>query len=251
MAKGGYLGVGGTARKIKKGYIGIGGTARKIKKGYLGVGGVARLIYNAFEMPVYTGACTKYGNESKGRIEITGSGTITLSEGVYDVMILDGGREGYYVAGTYDSTGRCMSVCNYCPVTNYDISSGRGGNMVSLYGRKLSGSYSVTVAASMGSSFFGSLSTSSGTPAYSGKGSGSNGSGGSGTTTKPFGGDSTEFSTPLSAGGSDASGTAGGHYGGGAYNSVGIANTGGGGGRPSAEGYKAGGSGKVIIRWGY
>ena len=42
MAKGGYIGVSGAARKIKKGYIGISNIARKIKKAYMGVGGVAR-----------------------------------------------------------------------------------------------------------------------------------------------------------------------------------------------------------------
>ena len=46
MAKGAYIGVDNTARKIKKGYIGVDNTARKIKKGYIGVGGAARLFYS-------------------------------------------------------------------------------------------------------------------------------------------------------------------------------------------------------------
>ena len=45
MAKGGYIGVNGTAKKIKKGYVGVGGTAKTIKKGYMGIGGVARPIW--------------------------------------------------------------------------------------------------------------------------------------------------------------------------------------------------------------
>lgn len=47
MAKGGYVGVGGKARKLKKGYIGVGGIARKLKKGYIGVDGIARATYTA------------------------------------------------------------------------------------------------------------------------------------------------------------------------------------------------------------
>lgn len=46
MAKGGYVGVGGVARKLKKAYVGVGGAARKIKKGYVGIGGVARLCWS-------------------------------------------------------------------------------------------------------------------------------------------------------------------------------------------------------------
>jgi hypothetical protein len=41
--KGGvYIGVSGTARKIKTEYIGVSGVARKIKRAYIGVNGVAR-----------------------------------------------------------------------------------------------------------------------------------------------------------------------------------------------------------------
>lgn len=43
MAKAGYVGVGGVARKLKKMYVGIGGVARKLKKLYVGINGVARL----------------------------------------------------------------------------------------------------------------------------------------------------------------------------------------------------------------
>jgi hypothetical protein len=42
MSKGIYIGVDGTARKVKRAYIGVDGTARRITKGYIGVGGVAR-----------------------------------------------------------------------------------------------------------------------------------------------------------------------------------------------------------------
>lgn len=46
MAKNTYLGISGTAHKIKKMYIGIDGKARKVKKGYIGVNGVARQFYS-------------------------------------------------------------------------------------------------------------------------------------------------------------------------------------------------------------
>lgn len=53
MAKAAYLGVDGTARKIKKSYVGVGGTARKIRRAYLGVGGVARPCWSGAELVAY------------------------------------------------------------------------------------------------------------------------------------------------------------------------------------------------------
>ena len=47
MSKAAYMGVGGTARKVKKMYIGVNGVARKVKKAYIGVGGVAKLFYSS------------------------------------------------------------------------------------------------------------------------------------------------------------------------------------------------------------
>ena len=47
MAKSIYLGVAGTAHKVKKMYTSIDGKARKVKKGYIGVNGVARQFYSA------------------------------------------------------------------------------------------------------------------------------------------------------------------------------------------------------------
>ena len=57
MAKGMYIGIGGTARKIKKAYVGIDGVARKIKKAYIGIGGVARPFFSSEEIVRY-GAAT-------------------------------------------------------------------------------------------------------------------------------------------------------------------------------------------------
>ena len=47
MSKGMYVGVNGTAHKIKKAYVGVDGVARKVKKGYIGINGVARLVYSS------------------------------------------------------------------------------------------------------------------------------------------------------------------------------------------------------------
>lgn len=44
MARRGYLGVSGIAKKLKNGYIGIDGKARKITKVYTGVNGTAKLV---------------------------------------------------------------------------------------------------------------------------------------------------------------------------------------------------------------
>jgi hypothetical protein len=55
MAKGIYVGIGGTPRKINKSYIGIGGTPRKVKKVYVGVGGSPRLAWSSDIQKVTSG----------------------------------------------------------------------------------------------------------------------------------------------------------------------------------------------------
>lgn len=45
MSKGAYLGVDGTARKVRKIYVGVDGVARKVKKGYIGVNGIAHKFF--------------------------------------------------------------------------------------------------------------------------------------------------------------------------------------------------------------
>ena len=57
MAKGGYVGIDGVARKLKKAYVGVGGVARKIKKAYVGINGVARPCWGGGELAYY-GAVT-------------------------------------------------------------------------------------------------------------------------------------------------------------------------------------------------
>lgn len=52
MGKNVYMGIGGSARKIKQVYIGVDGVARAVKKGYIGIDGIARAFYGG---QVYTG----------------------------------------------------------------------------------------------------------------------------------------------------------------------------------------------------
>lgn len=53
MAKRAYIGIDGSAEKIKKGHVGIDGTARKIKKAYIGIGGAARPCWSGGELVYY------------------------------------------------------------------------------------------------------------------------------------------------------------------------------------------------------
>ena len=67
---GGFVGVGGTARKIQAVYVGVDGVARKITKAYVGVDGIARLWWE--------------GDDGGGTPEWVGS-TVTFSTGAYEV----------------------------------------------------------------------------------------------------------------------------------------------------------------------
>lgn len=51
----GYIGVDGTAKKIKKMYVGIDGVARKVKKAYIGVNGVAKLWFRGIAKTISEG----------------------------------------------------------------------------------------------------------------------------------------------------------------------------------------------------
>lgn len=46
MAKGMYIGIDDTARKVNGMYVGVDGVARKVKKGYIGVDGVAQCFFD-------------------------------------------------------------------------------------------------------------------------------------------------------------------------------------------------------------
>lgn len=81
MAKKAYIGVNGTARKVKKLYAGIENIARKVKKGYVGINGIARLFYSSVLQLMYYGTVTnlsmslQYGSAaSTGNHAIFGAG---------------------------------------------------------------------------------------------------------------------------------------------------------------------------------
>lgn len=57
---GGFVGVGGTARKIKAVYVGVDGVARKITKAYVGVDGVARPCFSSRTTITSNGAIGTY-----------------------------------------------------------------------------------------------------------------------------------------------------------------------------------------------
>lgn len=65
MAKNGYIGIGGVARKIGKYYIGDeNGVARKVAKAYIGdENGVARLCYQAHEHSWDNGTYVNYSSD--------------------------------------------------------------------------------------------------------------------------------------------------------------------------------------------
>ena len=70
MAKGAYLGINDTARKVKNIYVGVDGVARKIKKAYIGdENGLARLCWSA-GIPFASGTITT----------TSGSKTLTISD---------------------------------------------------------------------------------------------------------------------------------------------------------------------------
>lgn len=65
-AASGYVGIGGTAKKLATGYVGVNGAARKIIAGYVGVNGVAKSIWKGLAIdPIdfIEGNFTTYENE--------------------------------------------------------------------------------------------------------------------------------------------------------------------------------------------
>ena len=81
MSKGAYIGIGGTARKVKKMYVGIDGVARRIKKAYIGIGGVARPCFSG-EPIEYWGIT--YLFPMRGSLAATTVGNYALFGGGYN-----------------------------------------------------------------------------------------------------------------------------------------------------------------------
>lgn len=226
-------------------------------------------------LPAFTGSHALFGNGRKGYIELYSTGTLTLTgKKTVDIFAVGGGKRGGN--GSYSSSSAGTSG-----------EGGKAGANFTLLRQTLgAGDYAVTVGAADGNSAFGELGVTAsqgiGAPGASRSSSGNGYPGSAGV--RPFGDGS--FNLVEGAGGSGAmqigggtsfrSGGAGGEGGGGAggnFNgrdvqpqyqptsgSPGVASTGGGGGgagrctnEPSYPGVAGGvgGSGLVIVRWGY
>jgi len=169
MARGAYIGVGGTARKIKRIYVGVGGVARRVAAAYIGVGGVARLCHlvdNSTGAVVYS--------------TVTMQSNFTVPIGVRSIAVtaIAGGGDGSnYIKGT---TGGCSST-----PTVLGYGGGSGGKVNGTTYNVTPGSvHSITVGP--GSTVFGSLFTlgkgNNGSSSGPGSGGSPNGTAGSGTT---------------------------------------------------------------------
>lgn len=109
MAKTGYIGVDGTARKIKGLYVGVNGVARKIKAAYVGVNGIARQWY-AVEPP--REACLTFSSSSAFSISVATPGwngtmeysrdksTWAIWNGEEIAAVNNGGTYVLYLSGT-------------------------------------------------------------------------------------------------------------------------------------------------------
>lgn len=217
-----------------------------------------------FAIPTFDGSHSIFGDAKKGYIEIYSSGTLTFSKkGTVDIFLLGGGKPGNL--GAIGSNGGA---------------GGQGAAGHNYFAVEVLGEYPIIVGSGSGnSSGFGNTATSGG-GASGGAGATTTASGKAGSTGTaiPFA-DIANFNSTFGGGGggggyytgstSRANG-AGGNIGGGAgkvANSTmtsgtvkgtnGTANTGGGGGGSGASNtikgstVSSGGSGLVIVRWGY
>lgn len=223
-------------------------------------------------LPAFTGSHTIFGDGRAGYIEIYSSGTLTFSKKtVVDVFVMGSGLKG--IDGSETSSGTITYT--------YGGKGGNGAKGASYTGIEAMGDYAVTIAAACSSTSTANASSAFGnsvrtTGASGGAGadasSGTNGKNGSPGVSIPFG-DSNNFPTNYGGGGGGGGGSkydssiavgtmympgSGGSVGGGsgAHASkagAGEANTGGGGGGGGGS-YRNGangGSGLVIVKWGF
>ena len=217
-------------------------------------------------LPAFTGSHTIFGDGRAGFIEIYSSGTLTFSKKtVVDVFVMGSGLKG--------ANGSAVSGT---PSYDYGGAGGKGAKGASYFGIEAMGDYAVTVAAACSSTSTANASSAFGnsvrtTGASGGAGANeANGKNGSSGVSIPFG-DSNNFPLNYGGGGGGGGGSrnngtssisyqpgSGGSVGGGngAFISAagaGEANTGGGGGGGSGTRQNGanGGSGLVIVKWGF
>lgn len=117
-----YVGVSGTATKVKKLYVGVNGIARKVKKLYVGVNGIARKVFSSGIS--YYGTATSL---SSSRPYATGA-TI----GNYAV-IAGGGAVGSTVVDSYSASLVRTSTTSLAEA-RYKIPSGTHGSYAAFVG---------------------------------------------------------------------------------------------------------------------
>lgn len=225
----------------------------------------------AFVVPSFSGSYSLFGDAKKGYIELYSSGTLTFDgNSTVDVFILGSGLKG--------ANGTQVTGYPSTNVTERGGNGGTGGKGATYTGIKVSGSYDITIAAACSSTTTANASSAFGNSVNTKGASGgygsdkSNGSNGSTGVSIPFG-DSVNFPSTYGGGGGGGGGSvtdgsttrnyqpgSGGSIGGGKGASVsasvaGTANTGGGGGGGKGAGARRsganGGSGLIIVRWGY
>lgn len=222
-----------------------------------------------FVVPSFTGSYSLFGDAKKGYIELYSSGTLTFDgNSTIDVFILGSGLNG---RNGLETSGISTTI-------EGGGDGGAGGKGETYTGIKVSGSYDITIAAACSSTTTANASSAFGNSVNTKGASGgygsdeSNGNNGSTGVSIPFG-DSVNFPSTYGGGGGGGGGSytngstttnyqpgSGGIIGGGkgAFTSAavaGTANTGGGGGGGKGAGARRkganGGSGLVIVRWGY
>lgn len=239
--------------------------------------GSRRAIINSifgglFVVPSFSGSYSLFGDAKKGYIEIYSSGTLTFSKKkIVDVFVVGSGLKG--ADGSETSSG----TISY----EYGGAGGKGAKGATYTGIEAMGDYAITIAATCSSTSTANASSAFGnsvrtTGASGGEGAnasyGTNGKNGSSGVSIPFG-DSANFPTNYGGGGGGGGGSkydssiavgssympgSGGSVGGGegalvSEAGAGQTNTGGGGGGGHGTRLKGanGGSGLVIVRWGY
>lgn len=240
--------VGGVAYEIKGGRTLVSGVGYAITKGRTLVDGVGYDVSfaPAAALPTFDGSCNFYGTAEKGWVELLEDGTLTFPNTANlascDVYLLENGE-----AGTIVFNGR--------------FGGGKGGDHAEFYRLDLRG---MEVDMTIGEVT--KFPLSDGT-IYDTADAANGGAGGTKTAPvgangyAPFGGTLEAIdalgSKKLGAGGGYP-GHAGGQYGGGAGGKTprgdgeaGLANTGSGGGGAQMGAGGAGGTGIVIVRWGY
>lgn len=111
----GYIGIGGTAKKIKNIYVGVGGVAKKVVKAYIGINGVAQLWYRQRtpSLSELFADWSKYAYDSISN----GSGNFTIEKPSNAVV----GETWYY----FINIGSSLEICRVDIISSSSITKTR------------------------------------------------------------------------------------------------------------------------------